>query len=378
MKLLPIFASFLNIVFIVHTESVTEENVKDRISLPLENRLQSNECSFMSGTTYNVGLCVPIRRCDVLYKLLEEVERRPELKPFLRSLRCNRNKASYVCCPYSSFTNTRQPLEDPFAKFLTPPSCGKTSITESRILGGEISQDGAWPWIAALGYRTFENPETAWHCGGTIISDKYILTAAHCLKPKHPEFILHKVKLGGNDLTNDSDGFEISIDTVIPHPNYTFTKSNNDIGLIKLKQPINFTRNVQPICLPKTSKLQTGNLVGHNPFVIGWGVTNYGEGAKSLSKLMQAQIPVIDNYSCNNSYSRHGRKITNEQICTYDEYNKKDACQGDSGGPLILHDENYYYIIGVVSFGFKCGEPGYPGVYTRVTSYLNWISSVIS
>lgn len=327
------------------------------------------------------GFCVNIRQCPVLLDMLQTQRTKPGVVEFLRSSRCNPERSSDVCCPNSQSRSTQspQPVEDQdqFRNLMSPPQCGKTFVNQqTRIVGGQPAELGAWPWIALLGYRTNKKPGPFWQCGGALISEQHILTAAHCINPQGFNLKLYIVRLGESEINNENDGaspVDILVDTAISHPNYRNGQKNDDIGLIKLQQPVQFTRLIQPICLPKPAEMRSSSFAKYFPFVAGWGAIS--TSGPSSTKLLQIQVPVVDNESCNKAYAPKGAPIVNRQLCAGYPSGGKDACQGDSGGPLMLPNGTSYYLIGVVSFGYKCAEPGFPGVYTRVTSYLDWISN---
>ncbi|KAL1115931.1 hypothetical protein AAG570_005426, partial [Ranatra chinensis] len=240
---------------------------------------------------------------------------------------------------------------------------------------------GAWPWIAALGYRSSSRPGPLWLCGGALISDKYILTAAHCTK--HPTLTLYLVRLGDLDLNRTDDGatpVDVQIERAIPHPQYNPSKYTDDVALLLLKETVKFSKFIQPICVPKLPTLRSNKFVKYSPFVAGWGSISFSEYRKmegpSSTALMEVQIPIVDNVQCNNSYWTKGTQIVPRQLCA--GRSGKDACQGDSGGPMMLPQGPAYYIIGVVSYGFRCAEAGFPGIYSRVTEYTDWIANTMT
>ncbi|KAL1117166.1 hypothetical protein AAG570_004493 [Ranatra chinensis] len=238
--------------------------------------------------------------------------------------------------------------------------------------------------MAAIGYRFRGSSEIEWLCGGTLINSRYVVTAAHCTKnPKY--LLLFLVRLGEldlNDTVDDgADAKDVRIDRAFVHPLYDSKRKFSDIALIRLRENVTFTKFIQPICLPITEELLQRDYVGYNPFVSGWGATGIicsTDESSSPTALMEVQVPVIENEVCNRSYSIKGELITQKHLCAgYDE-GGKDTCRGDSGGPLMLPVNFKFYLIGIVSFGHRCAAAGYPGVYVRVTEFVEWISSVIS
>jgi secreted trypsin-like serine protease len=169
----------------------------------------------------------------------------------------------------------------------------------------------------------------------------------------------------------------VEVDQVIKNPEYNPSTFQNDIAIIRLKREVPFTMQVHPICLPNSPDLRNNRFENSSPFVAGWGAIQFN--GPSSSTLRQVQVPIVADAVCQEKYK--GFKsvhVDDSNICAGFQNGGKDACQGDSGGPLMQPvRDNKYAIVGVVSFGFRCAEPGYPGVYSRVTNHLDWITSTI-
>ncbi|XP_067125324.1 clotting factor B-like [Centruroides vittatus] len=205
-------------------------------------------------------------------------------------------------------------------------------------------------------------------CGASIIADKYILTAAHCFNSwsniRRPSDYIVRV---GSHRRNKGKNYEVSKITI--HPHFKTGQYYDDIAILKLNSPI---PNVTPVCLPSNNERYDGKSVT----VIGWGDTSYN--GRPADALQEATINVIPNHQCNASYTRLKdssipRGITSGFICAGNSWGGIDACVGDSGGPLMMDSPSGWKIIGIVSFGYQCAKPGFPGVYTRVSNYLQWI-----
>ncbi|KAF6215056.1 hypothetical protein GE061_009805 [Apolygus lucorum] len=263
---------------------------------------------------------------------------------------------------------------------LTPkePECGvPSSNTHSRIVGGVPSVLGAWPWIAVLMFTMNDDLNDRYFGGGgTLISLNHVITAAHCVEKTFPK-ILSVVRLGDLDLnTTVDDGaapVEIPVMGFTTHPNYKHETAqvypHHDISIIKLKHPAVLTNFIKPICLPTLPELRTDNFERKSPFVIGWGQTS-SKGSRS-STLLEAQVTVVEHEICKSSYEKMNVHVTRGQICAGGD--SKDSCTGDSGGPLMLPQSGKYYIIGIVSLGLGCADVDYPGLYTKVPDYVDWI-----
>ena len=231
-----------------------------------------------------------------------------------------------------------------------------TNALTDRIVGGQDAE-AAIPWqVSIRGNSHF--------CGGTILDSKTVLTAAHCFQDGSVEGV--SVMVGATDV-NQGQVIEIQSLVLNSDKPWDQTTMDNDIAILKLNDDINIEiASAQPACLPETDFQPSS---GTQCFVSGWG-TQYS-GAETLPDTLQwIRVLVNDQDQCNTAYSAYGG-ITDNMICASDE--GKDSCQGDSGGPLVCMDGDNAVITGVVSFGIGCADPSYPGVYARVTSYLDWI-----
>ena len=246
-------------------------------------------------------------------------------------------------------------------------NCGvKNGPNFGLIVGGQESSPNAWPWaIGLIRYGSFI-------CGGSILSERYILTAAHCVsksRQTQPASAL-QVMVGAHNLGNSGQLYPV--ERVIPHQQYDENYMQNDIAILKLRTPINFAQlgnKARPICLPSAA-MDSKNYVGKMSTVVGWGTTR--EGGQISRTLQQVQIPIISNQQCSQQYNPVN--IRAGQICASYPRGGKDSCQGDSGGSLTMPENGKYYQLGVVSWGSGCARPGAPGVYTRVTKHLSWIA----
>ncbi|KAK9302898.1 hypothetical protein QLX08_005239 [Tetragonisca angustula] len=241
-------------------------------------------------------------------------------------------------------------------------SCGLRN-EESRIVGGQTTRMNEFPWMARLSYLN------KFYCGGTLINDRYVLTAAHCVKGPVFRFMwfMIKVTFGEHDRCTET-GAETRYVVRVQTGDFSFLNFDNDIALLRLNERVPFGDTIRPICLPSQ---RDKDYTGTKAIASGWGTLH--EEGKPSCLLQEVEVPVMSLQDCRNtSYSP--RMISDNMMCAGYLDGQKDSCQGDSGGPLIAEREDKKYeLIGVVSWGNGCARAGYPGVYTRVTRYIDWM-----
>lgn len=242
----------------------------------------------------------------------------------------------------------------------------------TKIVGGQETEVNEWPWQVGMVW----SGSSSVFCGATVISDEWILTAAHCTDGTAASEI--QVLLGEHDYWNDNDGqVRMAISEIVNHPDYDSSNVDNDFALLRMADKINWaaTPNIRPACLPEYT---AGDYDQWMSTVTGWGTTSSGGSTSNF--LQEVDVQVISNDVCNNAYGG----ITENMLCAQDASGNggSDACQGDSGGPLVScgMDGNCgttpgqnYDLIGVVSFGIGCAQADFPGVYARTTAALDWI-----
>ncbi|GAV06025.1 hypothetical protein RvY_16065 [Ramazzottius varieornatus] len=268
----------------------------------------------------------------------------------------------------------------------------------SRIVGGKIALDQSWPWIGALMKQKDPKYLPYQFCGGTVLSDSWVITAGHCVASMSEADIIRKVKvvLGHENLLNayrDKENTFRSICKVVKHEKYDVPigSTNNDVALLKLCTPATLSDDIQPACLPSKSiydaaegenvlkdKSANDRRVG---FVGGWGRLSetqknvpgqppwFGAGSDDLQ---QVNVDIYQFSECKTKLK--GYYFGQNMICGGFDEGGKDSCQGDSGGPLILKNaEGLYELQGVVSWGAGCARANMPGIYANVYNLRPWI-----
>ncbi|XP_053698574.1 trypsin-1-like [Sabethes cyaneus] len=240
-------------------------------------------------------------------------------------------------------------------------TCGINS-NSSRVIGGQEAEEHKYPWMVALYYKN------KFTCGGSLINELYVLTAAHCVF--NTDRSLFSVKFLLHDRRNPGpESFERRVSYIMTN---WFINAlvfiTNDVALLKLNATVPLGDLLYPVCLP----LEGPTYEGYNSIVTGWGKLADGSFPGTLQEL---NVPILSYEDCKNQSGYYGFQINDHMLCAGVPEGGKDSCQGDSGGPLHVIDPatNKYIVAGVVSYGYGCARPRYPGIYARVNRFLSWI-----
>ncbi|KAJ8921894.1 hypothetical protein NQ315_008527 [Exocentrus adspersus] len=232
---------------------------------------------------------------------------------------------------------------------------------DSPVLGRNRTSENEFPHMVALGFGNQRQP--SWLCAGTLISNQFVLTSAHCTSLPNVGPV-RVVRVGTNVLNprREQDYSDLTISRVVVHPYYETPSSYNDIALLKLQRKVQFSRNTLPACLNSAFNV---NLATNTLLAVGWGRMEYNGSASN--DLRQDRLRIVRNRECNRSYRVGASRdkipegVDDEtQICVGREI-QPDTCLGLSEGPLEYKNGRFHYIIGVTSFGTACGVSRTPG-----------------
>ncbi|KAK7865608.1 hypothetical protein R5R35_012683 [Gryllus longicercus] len=303
-----------------------------------------------------------------------------------------------VCCwsPYQPrFRPVRQapapapasPSQRACAEFRARRSQPRSQIPSNQVnlslfvVGGQLALEEEFPYMVAIGYLRGSNSaggNLVWGCGGSLISDRYVLTAAHCITDAQ-RFNLRPaaLRMGVNNLTQGPQlPTDYSVANVTLHPRHRGDLKYFDLALVRTDRPVSFTARQQPVCLeaPDTRIDARTRLVA-----AGWGAVD-PEGIDRSDSLKKANLRVVEMEECRTFIQQRRdlpRGLDDTMICAAEPQRQADTCTGDSGGPLAARGPEGDVLVGVTSFGGRPCASRTPGVYARVKSELSWIESIV-
>ncbi|XP_022168392.1 uncharacterized protein LOC111032394 isoform X2 [Myzus persicae] len=268
------------------------------------------------------------------------------------------------------------------SNYVSTGQCGKRNthgitgrIKTPAYVDGD-SEFGEYPWQVAILKK--DPQESVYVCGGTLIDSLHVLTAAHCVKTYQEQDL--RVRLGEWDVNHDVEFYpyvETDVVSMVIHREFYAGTLYNDLAILRMDKPVDFSRNphISPACLPDAFS----DFTGQRCWTTGWGKDAFGDYGKYQNILKEVDVPVISNRQCETQLQQtrlgYDFKLHNGFLCAGGEEGK-DACKGDGGGPLVCERAGSWYLVGIVSWGVGCGQPGVPGVYVKVAHYLDWIRQI--
>uniref|UniRef100_U5EP40 Putative trypsin-like serine protease n=1 Tax=Corethrella appendiculata TaxID=1370023 RepID=U5EP40_9DIPT len=244
---------------------------------------------------------------------------------------------------------------------------------DHKIVGGSNAEPNQYPYQISLQWNfneTVANPRRPFHfCGGSVINANWILTAAHCKVANLSEFGFIEVVAGEHHLAfNDTTEQRRQVDRFILHESYGGGVGPNDIAVIKVNESFVLNENVTRINFPERDSIPSGNAT-----LTGWGSMSITERPNAPNILQTVRLPIIEYEECSNLWNT--TQLAASNVCAGELNGSKSGCKGDSGGPLVQTDGDLNVVqIGVVSWGsFPCGAEDKPGIFVRVSHFVNWI-----
>ncbi|KAL7821490.1 serine endopeptidase [Trichoderma aethiopicum] len=227
------------------------------------------------------------------------------------------------------------------------------------IVGGTAASLGEFPYIVSL-----QNPSQGGHfCGGVLVNANTVVTAAHC----SVVYPASQIRVRAGTLTWNSGGTLVGVSQIIVNPSYNDRTTDFDVAVWHLSSSIPQSSTIGYATLPAQG---SDPAAGSTVTTAGWGTTS--ENSNSIpSRLNKVSVPVVSRSTCQSDYRSQGLSVTNNMFCAGLTQGGKDSCSGDSGGPIV--DANGV-LQGVVSWGIGCAEAGFPGVYTRIGNFVNYIN----
>lgn len=250
----------------------------------------------------------------------------------------------------------------------------EVSAAPARVINGADVPAGEQSWVVGILQAAVADDYLAQFCGGTLIAEQWVLTAAHCtLDEAGRAFAATDLHiLVGRRVLRSNEGVRLTVDRIIRHPAFDAVTYSHDLALLHLTEA-----TAAPLVKLADATFDHNLLAVRQALVVGWGVTQDGLGADTLQR---AQIPLVVTAACRQRYADYGITLAPTMICAGYEAGGIDACTGDSGGPLLVWNnrQQRWVQIGIISWGSGCAEAGIYGVYTEVSSFTEWIADTIN
>ncbi|RXG57206.1 Trypsin-1 [Armadillidium vulgare] len=247
------------------------------------------------------------------------------------------------------------------SSLVLPRKTPRYQRVDSYVINGRDAEYGEFPYMASLQDSSFGFDYPI--CGGAVYNDKFILTAAHCVNEENADDPSYLKVYAGDYSLSDIDGNEqiVPISEFIIHEDFNKYSMFNDIALLRLQSPLNYTTYVQPIFLPSEEQQSSGDCT-----LTGWGQTSNGQAAKILQAV---SLPIVSDEDCRDVYGNYD--VQDDMVCAGGS--GSGGCNGDSGSPLVCNNAGQLYIAGIGSWGYECATAGFPSVFTEVSYFIDWI-----
>ncbi|MGH0177170.1 UNVERIFIED_CONTAM: hypothetical protein FKN15_074725 [Acipenser sinensis] len=308
------------------------------------------------------------------------------------------NNSTYICGKKGLWVNKELGSKRPSCMAACGQPVKPLPALLKRIVGGRNAELGFFPWQALIMVEDLSRvPEDKWFSSGALLSESWVLTAAHVLRSQRRDSTVVPVSkehvavyLGLHDVRNKRDAVNLTVEKIILHEDFDPWNYNNDIALVKLKEKVSMNPWVMPVCLPPVGQDSADPEPHTLGLVAGWGISNPNvsmDNAVSsdlgmVSDVLQyVKLPVVLHSECKTSYeSRSGNyNITDNMFCAGFYEGGKDTCLGDSGGAFVMEDpqSKRWVAQGLVSWGGpeECGSQRVYGVYTKVSKYTEWLEN---